>query len=228
MGEVNQFSFVRGHASMIRGPILEVGSKDHGSKQDFRSLFPHCEYVGADMEAGNGVDVVVDFTDDFPLVHEKLHGRTFQSIFCFSTLEHCREPFSMSRNISRLLGNNGLALISVPFAWRLHGYPADYWRFTPDGIRVLFPEFEFDLAGSNLCTNRIDEFQPIDDYLMCTELRLSRGLKRNHYGYLAAGIIFLFKKLGILPAVFGYPYVYPPVLVNMIVRKTREQQRDSA
>jgi hypothetical protein len=49
MGDINQLLVVQRNADLVRGPILEVGSKDYGTTQDFRSLFRHCTYVGTDM-----------------------------------------------------------------------------------------------------------------------------------------------------------------------------------
>ena len=32
---------------------------------------------------------------------------------------------------------------SVPFVWRIHAYPSDYWRFTKEGVKLLFPRIRF-------------------------------------------------------------------------------------
>lgn len=32
-------------------------------------------------------------------------------------------------------------LISAPFTYRLHGFPTDFWRFTPSGLYTLLEEF---------------------------------------------------------------------------------------
>ena len=50
----------------------------------------------------------------------------------------------MAANITRLLGANGCLYVSVPHAWKFHGYPSDYWRFTPEGVKKLFPDLSFD------------------------------------------------------------------------------------
>jgi len=34
--------------------------------------------------------------------------------------------------------------ISVPFVWRVHAYPNDYWRMTTEGVRSLFSLVEWD------------------------------------------------------------------------------------
>ena len=55
MGDVNQYQFVLKHRAKLSGPFLEVGSRDYGSTQDLRSLFPGKSYVGVDLSAGQSV-----------------------------------------------------------------------------------------------------------------------------------------------------------------------------
>lgn len=219
MGDINQLNFVKKNAKIVSGPILEIGSKDFGNTPDFRSVFPDREYIGLDMEEGKGVDIVIDLTDQFDLINEKLSGKKFKTIICFSVLEHCKNPFKMGANIEQLLDKDGILFVSVPFSWRIHGYPSDYWRFTPDGIRALFPELDFDTYSGNISTNKIGEIKPINDYMLRAELDISKGLKLKRYGYFMALFIYLCRKIRFFPAVFSYPYVLPPVMVNMIGRK---------
>lgn len=216
MGDINQYNFVQQHVSIVRAPILEVGSKNYGNTPDFRSLFPGQEYLGADREEGRGVDVVLDLTCDFRSVSSKLHDRRFNTVICFSVLEHCNHPFQMCANIATLLNPSGIVLISVPFSWRIHGYPADYWRFTPDGVRVLFPGFDFDAHPGHLSTSVVGDTGAINNFMMRAELDITKGLKRKLYGRLTACFIELFRKWGFMPQIFRHPYLFPPVLINMI------------
>ena len=145
MGDLNQLDFVKNHRQIVKGPILEVGSKDYGNTQDLRSLFPDCNYVGVDIEEGRGVDIKLDLISDVDAIISKIGSHKFNTLFCLSVLEHCENPFKMSFNISSLINRNGIIFISVPFSWRIHGYPSDYWRFTPEGVRKFFPDFNFDI-----------------------------------------------------------------------------------
>ena len=215
MGDINQLHFIKQHSGIIAGAILEIGSKDYGSTPDFRSVFPDYDYVGIDIEKGKGVDVVLDLTNDFNIVSQKLGGRKFNTVICFSVLEHCKNPFKMCDNISKLLNNNGILFISAPFSWGIHGYPSDYWRFTPDGIKVLLPELDFDTYMGSMATCKAGEAKPLHDSMFCIEWRLKKpNLRRN--GYFTGFFIYLCKKLGLLPRVLDYPYLHPPVMVNMI------------
>lgn len=216
MGDINQLNFVKQNVQIIHGPILEVGSKDYGNTPDYRSLFPNYKYVGVDMEEGKGVDVLLDLTCDFHEIISKLGEKRFNTVICMSVLEHVSNPFTMCANISKLLNKNGLVIISAPFSWKIHGYPSDYWRFTPQGIKSLFPDFDFDTYAGNLSTNVIGEIEPIHNYMMRAELEIHKGLKRKSYGYLTALFIKFFKRFRIMPQIFRYPYLFPPVIINMI------------
>lgn len=216
MGDVNQLNFIKENIQIINGPILEIGSKDYGNTPNFRRLFPNYEYVGVDMQEGKGVDIVLDLTSDFDTIITQLGKKNFNTVICFSVLEHCSNPFKMCTTISKLVNKNGLLFISVPFSWRIHGYPFDYWRFTPDGVKILFPEFDFDTYASHLSTNIIRETKPIDNHMMRVELNIRKGLKRKSYGYFTALFIKLLRGFRFMPQVFRYPYLFPPVMINMI------------
>jgi hypothetical protein len=124
-----------------RGRVLVVGSKLYKTKRgDRRAL--HEDAVGIDMQPGEGVDRVLDLEETLP---DDLG--TFAHVECLSVLEHSRRPWLMAANLERLLIVGGTLFLAVPFMWRIHGYPDDYWRFTPNGIRQLFPR----LAWQKLC-----------------------------------------------------------------------------
>lgn len=114
------------------GRTLIVGSKLYGSRPDRRKLFPDC--VGVDMLPGEGVDAVVNLESS-----EALKLGRFAHIECTSVLEHSRKPWKLASVLERLLLPNGTLYVSVPFIWRVHAYPNDYWRVTLEGLRVLFP-----------------------------------------------------------------------------------------
>jgi hypothetical protein len=106
------------------------------------------KYIGVDVEAGPGVDVVLDLTARLEEIDRQLGGMQFGAIFCLSVPEHCRQPFLMAENLTCLLRPGGKLCLSVPFAWEFHGYPSDYWRFTSEGVRILFDDLIFDPASA--------------------------------------------------------------------------------
>lgn len=110
---------------------LVVGSKSYGGKPDRRKLYG--DAVGVDQFDGEGVDLVHD-------MEQPLAGvGTFDHIDCVSVLEHVRRPWMMAANIEAVMEPNATILVSVPFVWRVHNYPGDYWRMTAEALEVLFP-----------------------------------------------------------------------------------------
>ena len=130
---------------------LVLGSKLYGDeKQDRRKRYG--DALGLDMQDGAGVDIVADledyegFLDDIEVgdyVYTNQFVMKADHIDCISVLEHVRRPWLAAETIEAFLNHNGTILISVPFAWRAHGYPSDYWRYTTEAIKVLFPNIEW-------------------------------------------------------------------------------------
>ncbi len=217
MGDLQQLEFVRRHRARLRGPVLEIGSKDYGSTPSFRPLFEGEDYVGLDMEEGPGVDLTLDLTRDFAEVDAALGGRRFGTVFCLSVLEHCRDPFGMGANVTRLLAPGGTLLVSVPFSWERHGYPSDYWRFTPDGVKLLFPDLSFEEEHCQVHTTRAGDARPADDDLGAVFFSTKRARQEGNYVRFAT-IVFLriLRTLGIGRWLFDYSKVFPPVMVDMV------------
>lgn len=110
------------------GVALIVGSKIYQGKPDRRKLYP--EAIGVDMQAGDGVDVVADMIWRSPASTSVTH------IDCVSVLEHCKEPWEMLRTFASY-ARGTTVFITVPFTWREHAYPDDYYRFTKNGLIEL-------------------------------------------------------------------------------------------
>jgi hypothetical protein len=45
--------------------------------------------------------------------------------------------------IEKAMRKDATLLLSVPFIWREHGYPSDYFRFTINAVEVLFPSIDW-------------------------------------------------------------------------------------
>lgn len=223
MGDVNQYQFITSKKNELRGPFLEIGSRDYGSTQDLRSLFPKDTYIGVDLSEGKSVDLVLNLNQDLAIVDESLGYKRFGTIFCLSVLEHCENPFIMAENISKLLMPGGKAVISVPFSWKFHGYPSDYWRFTHEGVKKLFPNLNWSQEKGNMHTPQPGNFQPLDEHIGIISLsgHQHRKQKKALRG-LGVDILKLVKNIGLYRWLLGYRYLLAPTMINMIGIKPPE------
>jgi hypothetical protein len=129
----------------LREPIVEFGSMqvEAGQPNDLRSLFAGREFIGTDFRDGPGVDRIED-----------LRGLTFAdgevgTALCLDTLEHCADPIAAARELQRVVSpDGGVCVLSSVMLIGIHGYPSDYWRFTPEGLRVLLTGFDHDDVAS--------------------------------------------------------------------------------
>lgn len=113
--------------------VLVVGAGD----DPYRSLFKNYkEYVCVDkIVTPNITDVIAD-AQDLPL-----DNNSFDCIFSSEVFEHLEFPEKFINEGYRILSNNGLFVITVPFLFHEHADPHDYWRPTTQALHLLFREF---------------------------------------------------------------------------------------
>lgn len=129
----------------IEGSIYEFGAmqvEGNTAIADLRPLFSNSEFYGCDMRKGPGVDLVLDLHQiDLP---QSVAG----SVIALDTLEHVERPWEAMSEIYRILKPGGIAILTSVMRFPIHGYPNDYWRFTPEGLRSLFKVFDNNFIGS--------------------------------------------------------------------------------
>lgn len=124
--------FERDYVRPKPGRTLIVGSQVYKTKEDRRLRY--ADVLGVDMLSGPGVDRVLDLEEALPLDLGE-----FDHVECMSVLEHSRRPWLLAANIQRLMAPGATLFVTVPFCWRIHAYPDDYWRMTPAALQELFP-----------------------------------------------------------------------------------------
>jgi SAM-dependent methyltransferase len=126
------------------GPVFEFGSYQVEGQEGYanlRELFPARKYVGCDMRPGPGVDRVEDVTAI------SLPDGSAGTVLCIETFEHVFEVRRAFDEVFRLLTPGGVFIITSPLNFRIHGYPDDYWRMTPNCLRRLLSAYAARVSG---------------------------------------------------------------------------------
>jgi len=126
------------------GPICEFGAYQVAGQEEraVRPLFQERAYIGTDIRIGPGVDLVID------LHQVGLRDSSIGTAILLDTVEHVRYFWRASEEIYRILRPGGIAVFTSVMYFPIHAYPSDYWRFTPEGFRVLVEPFEQTLIES--------------------------------------------------------------------------------
>lgn len=120
---------------------LQIGVKnDYGAKYG-----PH--WIAVDLYDDRAF---IDFHYD---IHDlKFDDNRFDLVVCISILEHVPNPQKAIAELNRVLKPGGEVWVQLPFQFPYHEAPKDYWRVSPDGLRLWMQDFEEILCGSFLFT----------------------------------------------------------------------------
>lgn len=115
------------------GSVLEVGC----GNTPYRFLIKHASYTGIDHAVAAEFScqregVVYYRGDAFPVKEE-----SFDLVFHTEVLEHVENPDIFMRNCWSVLRPGGRMFFSVPFSYRYHYIPYDYYRYTPSSLKSL-------------------------------------------------------------------------------------------
>lgn len=126
------------------GRILIIGT---GSKEQYyKSIFDQAEVICSDVHLVFGHDIVIDaHYIPFPENH-------FDLIIACEVLEHTVRPWQVAAEMQRVCKKGGIIHLELPFCFPYHGFPYDFYRYTPGGVQYLFEQCEiihFDTVGGN-------------------------------------------------------------------------------
>lgn len=110
--------------------ILDIGGgRGHNFKKDIK------DYYVLDLNSNNEDDkfILGDITDDNLDIDKE-----FDFIISKDVFEHILNPWDATKNIIKLLKNNGYFICIVPFSWRFHPSPYDAYRYSHQGLKFLF------------------------------------------------------------------------------------------
>ena len=126
----------------LTGNVVEIGAFQVPSQvgfADMRGFFSE-GYIGVDMRAGPGVDVVENVLTYRP--EERV-----QTVLCLETLEHVDNIFGAVNAMRDMLTDDGVLLMTSHQNFDTHAHPNDYWRFTEFGFEYLLRSFGTVVVG---------------------------------------------------------------------------------
>jgi len=98
------------------------------------------------------------------------------TIICNQVLEHIPDTDQFFYEITRILKNEGILILTVPFFWGLHEEPRDYYRFTKYGLDNYCKKYglkiieikklggEFGMISQRLCDQIITYVRKLSDW----------------------------------------------------------------
>ncbi len=122
-----------GDQALAGKQILNLGSGTGPLKQGI---------INVDIQPYPTVQVVAD-ASNLPF-----GDNSIDMIVSESLLEHVPYPEAVIAEIRRVLKPGGWLYISLPFVYPFHGSPNDYTRFTLEGLKARFHDFEVIRAGA--------------------------------------------------------------------------------
>lgn len=131
--------FLSAKADLLRGDLYDLGCGE-GSYKPF--FLTHAKtYTGVDWAESlhdTKADVIANLNDVLPL-----DSGVADTIVSLSVLEHLYEPQTMLNESFRILRSKGSLLLQVPWQWRVHEAPYDFFRYTPYGLRHMLTKAGF-------------------------------------------------------------------------------------
>lgn len=127
-------------APKTRGRLLDVGCGEKPYEPIFSPYVS--EYVGVEYSPTfEGTQTSArptkpDFFYDGKVL--PFESRSFDSVISIQVLEHTPDPQSVVNEMGRVVKADGVVVVCVPFSFRLHEEPNDFFRFTPHGLRSMF------------------------------------------------------------------------------------------
>jgi len=120
----------------ITGKVLDMGG---GRKAKYLPLLP----PSLDISSVNIDPEILPTHIVKPGQLLPFEDNSFDTVICFNTLEHIYDAPAVIAELYRVVKSGGLVHVTVPFMFRIHGHPDDYFRATPSWWRETFSRTGF-------------------------------------------------------------------------------------
>lgn len=137
-GRIRQY--IERHTNKLGDDVLEVGSRmtDENCWWIINRDLAKGRWTGIDMQEGHGVDRVVDIHNP----PAEWHGR-FSGVLCSEVLEHVARPWLALPKLREMMRPDGWIVVTTLTSFPIHGFPDDFYRYTPSGLKLLLEDAGF-------------------------------------------------------------------------------------
>lgn len=149
----NKYSF------LYKGIVLDIGGRDRGKFKKPKERVK--KWIFADIESRHNPDVVLDVADmnNFP-------NSSIDCINAIELFEHVEKIEKGLEECYRVLKDNGVMFISVPFLYPIHADPYDFQRWTIHKWRTTLKEKGFIMEKEEIMGNFLFIFSEYIKYFI--------------------------------------------------------------
>jgi SAM-dependent methyltransferase len=118
---------------------IDLGAKDgRYAYHDLIQKASGTKMTYSDLRPQSPGILTIDFDKKFPIDSNQFHN-----ILVFNVLEHVWDTSNLLSESHRILVPGGTVFGAVPFLFRYHQDPSDFWRFTHESLARLLEESGF-------------------------------------------------------------------------------------
>ncbi|MBK2106450.1 class I SAM-dependent methyltransferase [Francisella philomiragia] len=127
------------YSKYYKGQLVDLGCGEAPYRDYFLQYAD--SYIGVDWTKtlhNSKADIVSNLNEKIDL-----RDKFADTIISLSVMEHLCEPQVFLNESFRVLKDDGVMILQVPWQWLIHEAPHDYFRYTPYGLKYLFGKAGF-------------------------------------------------------------------------------------
>ena len=117
--------------------VLELGTKrSQADRSTVHRVWAaaDADYICSDFEDGLDVDLLADVHT----LSQSVAPDSLDAVIACSVFEHVQRPWIGAIEIGKVLRPGGQVFVQTHFAFPIHGFPSDYWRYTREALETIF------------------------------------------------------------------------------------------
>ena len=131
--------FLIKHLVTLKGVVYDLGCGESPYREFILKYADR--YIGVDWTSTihqSQANIVANLNE--PL---EIEANVADSVISLSVLEHLCEPQIMLNEACRILKKDGQLILQVPWQWRIHEAPYDFFRYTPYALEYMLKKAGF-------------------------------------------------------------------------------------